>query len=1255
MPPQSKLPTGSAPWIVNELRAAQSMTNDEVEDFSYNVRNEMEWLNEHMNEIFANERINVIDVFKTPGKLRGKTPRTARQRQVLGNRAPLTDIFAPNPASSAAKATSAKLTGRFEIPNDIENRYPVRTSPTKPTAASFLRTIYKDSGYHDEMDVDLPQTQSTQYAQSTQHGPASPTKSYHEDAIEDVIMSDRVESAKIEPARVSHDSFVSAKENPSRKPSAEELRAQETQSTMADEPVTSPPYQASIAQFSSKKSPAKGPSPHKLSPIAQPMFETQSTTVVDDAMDLDDEEESSTDSPVKLTRKSSLTFASIPAREPLAKASIGPRPSHVDASKSFGARASHLGRNTTSRTTAGPSTATFQASSHDAMDIDQTSRPAAPENEQSETLKLHNKTSTQGLKDRINMLKQAREAPSSKPLHTSTDKPLYPSLPPATQETEMVPSQQTQLQEKFVSENYTTYESDDDWIAPITKPGPSFTEASNHQYGPTRESRLVDEVSNRLAGIDSPKTRQASPSRPGLHKKMVSTTVLESPTRSAMAPDPSTQKPISVSNPTPNLGADGTTTPHGSPPRSPSGRKLLDAPLSASKAKFYSVLKSAKNMFASSAGASAQAKMDALSPGRLRSAYAEPLASPSVDVRPAPALFPSIDAGAMASTAQEGRRTRSSTEREHKRKQEQDQAKQDAEHRRAAVELEKIREKERAKAAAAAQQKMNRALPAKSLPRPNNPARPETASSKDSDGDDMPPPPPPKSMLPTTQGRKNQTRRIPAPRPTKEAAKSKPAPVVIRMPSQRIGEPSNSVLNQSLHDPIPPPPPPKTGMTTKPPLMTAHSNSSTSSIRTLTATQKRALEAANKKKENEKRVAERKAEEKRAAERKIEQKRELERKRQERIEEARKLEEERKAAEQQRMQEARKLAQRKAEEAKRAEQERREAQRQAQRPESRHNAQPARGDVGQSRPLNKANLVHDPMRPHIQMNPAKPPKRALPADTDDHGPSRAAPQRTGPAYQQLDAKRRKTEDDELAMPEHRGSVMQPPVRQSNNRKDNKFAHAYTPNHGQVPAIQVSKTVASQQIHMQHKTPQTNMAQFANGHIPFAPSGSQSQWTTTASSSSQQLKTPAHQLKTPASASNNGQTLSPYYTPSDYGEYIELPDIPSDSDEEFSDDGFVVPDWAKSPNLHELLKAQQMIDPETVFGPIGPLNMDKVFGGNKERQKKFRQRTSSANWNGPDKLTDSERKRDRRARQRLEDDGGWDMVAQNKALRKSPKP
>jgi hypothetical protein len=71
---------------------------------------------------------NFADVFKTPGKLRGKTPRTARKRDALEQRQPLTDVFAPN--LQAAGPTPAKNTAfyekvtRFKIAEDGGNVIP---------------------------------------------------------------------------------------------------------------------------------------------------------------------------------------------------------------------------------------------------------------------------------------------------------------------------------------------------------------------------------------------------------------------------------------------------------------------------------------------------------------------------------------------------------------------------------------------------------------------------------------------------------------------------------------------------------------------------------------------------------------------------------------------------------------------------------------------------------------------------------------------------------------------------------------------------------------------------------------------------------------------------------------------------------------------------------------------------------------------------------------------------------------------------
>lgn len=71
-------------------------------------------------------------------------------------------------------------------------------------------------------------------------------------------------------------------------------------------------------------------------------------------------------------------------------------------------------------------------------------------------------------------------------------------------------------------------------------------------------------------------------------------------------------KPPSISPPRPDLTRTDQTL--DTPARSPSQKKYPDGPLSASKAKIYSVLKSAKGKFATSAGASAQAKLDEAPP-----------------------------------------------------------------------------------------------------------------------------------------------------------------------------------------------------------------------------------------------------------------------------------------------------------------------------------------------------------------------------------------------------------------------------------------------------------------------------------------------------------------------------------------------------------------------------------------------------------------------------------------------------------------
>lgn len=48
-----RLAVGSAAWIEEQKSFARQAVTDEAEEFSYSVRNEMDWLNEHMADVFS--------------------------------------------------------------------------------------------------------------------------------------------------------------------------------------------------------------------------------------------------------------------------------------------------------------------------------------------------------------------------------------------------------------------------------------------------------------------------------------------------------------------------------------------------------------------------------------------------------------------------------------------------------------------------------------------------------------------------------------------------------------------------------------------------------------------------------------------------------------------------------------------------------------------------------------------------------------------------------------------------------------------------------------------------------------------------------------------------------------------------------------------------------------------------------------------------------------------------------------------------
>jgi hypothetical protein len=840
----------------------------------------------------------------------------------------------------------------------------------------------------DEMEADTQTDGDTVPSQSLEAQPVSPR--------ENQLALQRVKDETDENEPASDESFMSAKEAVSHNVSKEQLYPDldEDNATVPDDNMELDAPEAvenGSEDLEIADAEAEEPEQGEIEPTEQELHAEAS------------HEPSETSSPAQpLARKSSFTFSSLPAREPLtAKRSIGGRNSHMDA----------MNRNSVFAKSVGKSFGF-------ALDDDQEN---SPEKES------QGKTSAQLLHERISMLGKAKDSRSSK----SIPQALYPQLPQADAEEEVVSEDAPAPPPKDAPT--AVDDEDDDWIAP-SKP--------IQQKNPFQFNQLPAEI--------------APSPRPTMHKKAISATDIPSPIRPPMH---SKSQSVVISM-TPDVAS---TTPAGSPLS-----KKQTEPMSASK-KLWGAFKSARSLFASSAGSSAAAKLESHdSPAGRKSKKADAAeeAKRAEVVKMPGALWSESQLSQDSSrpmsvlSGSPSRKTRSSTESDKKQRKEM-KAQQ-----KAADELEKAREKERSKANKAQEEKFKaeqaeverlekeRRMQEEAAEAASKAEeRPRTAE-EEKDREDMPPPPPPKGLLPPGKLRA-PTRPV---RPTRETAatKAKPAPVNIRVASQlqRLGQPSSqdSFTSNSSQGSQGPPPPPKTGLRPA----SAQSNPRSSTM-PQNNSRVRALEAAARKKEQEEREKQRKAE----------QKRELERKRAAKAEEERRLEQEKKAEEQRKMQEMKLAAQRQAEkqaaEAKRREQQRFEQQQQRmeqQRLEQQRQEQSAaakakaahelaeaiqreraekqalpRGDApGTLRQLAQ-RTVPDLSARQIQPNPAKPPKRIFSQEDDEpvSQPSRPGMQRNPTLYQQNEAKRRKT--DELEQESNqRHSVMAPPKRPSTMRK-----------------------------------------------------------------------------------------------------------------------------------------------------------------------------------------------------------------------------
>ncbi len=765
-----------------------------------------------------------------------------------------------------------------------------------------------DSGYHgmseDEMGVDEPASvrQSVPKPLDLEHKPVPPKPPVH---------AQQVSSRHSEERSTADRSFQTAKEATT---SREACRA--------DPPPNTNPYAAGESGVIDLP---KIGSPSTKEPVEKPVIpedvmdldDMDNDSVLDDAPVDESRSPSQGSSPAKpLMRKSSLTFAALPAREPLTtKKSIGSRvsrTSHLDQSKTTVNRGSFLGRFTGGKSLGGlrqPEPAQ-EVGSNDGMDKDEAGRPELPREESdgdTKMAKLHSKSSTQRLHDRINMLGKSQPPRPTKsiPAAAALPNPAYPELPKADvrgQAFAEASGAPTKAPAVHVSED-----DDDDWIEPPqtqsndwSRPKLSKSTSvdvmedirgkhniSDHDFGFNRHSKEQNREPSPLRQsvmVNSPRfgTRQS---------RSASNSNFASPLRAGLRSETKYVQ-VQESNPERELSPNQSTTPNGTPTK-----RYADGPLSASKSKLQSIMKTARGLFTSSAGVSAQAKMETLSPHSMRTRgqmQGSPNGNATASKHKPPGLngelYPDLRSGAKIEVSArqqsrkpvnnaEPRKTRSSTEKEERMREKELQERQptepELEHARKAQNANAVAQQQASQysASAGVQMAEPEATTRPSAVQPPKPTRksprrlqnqqesrqPSEAESRANDVVDEPgpalvmgPPPPQHQSQPSQLQRPKDLRR--PVKPAKEAApKPKPQPVAIRVGtlSQRIPL-TNAALSSSLQESLPASQQKPSNLGKKPSNASIHTATSNSSLKTSVSsasTKPKALLAAERKKE----------------------------------------------------------------------------------------------------------------------------------------------------------------------------------------------------------------------------------------------------------------------------------------------------------------------------------------------------------------------------------------------------------------------
>ncbi|KAK5998508.1 Inner centromere protein-related protein pic1 [Cladobotryum mycophilum] len=1212
-----RLQVGSAAWIAEERSSSLQIVDQEVDEFSYSARNELEWLNEHMASIFNENEINFAETFKTPGKLRSKTPGTIRKQNPQESRMPLSDVFTATP--NGPKAQPSSQVNRFKSPqlHALSRPSPLGIKPASPRRVAIFspkahEPIHapQDSGYYGSQDNNAMDG----------YGHPDPEKTPR-------IAYDPPALSTSTPLRLSPSRSV-ARESPERTIQVanqdQVARAFATSSQAHDEESSgeSDEEENDVDDYVESYTPLHSP--------------TLNMQVDENSDEMRSPSEAS--SPIRpLGRKSSLNFASLPAREPLA------------AGKSNGGRTSRTscldnGNNRTSyyqRATGGKSLGNL--AKHDSLYDDDQDMMDAEEilAEESEKQPLnHTKTYTQRLQDQITMLGKSQ----------SSGGQTKPAPVPTTQHNTATPKSSPQKEPVATTTTPGAFpEDDDDWI------DPPKTVEEVQESRPALSKSFTADIMEGIHSKDTigqseftiPKTRQdgrgVSPQRApaamkGFHNLLghgKSSSVATMPTSSLLLSSDNLALTKTTSVTYPNLTISESHL-SDTPSKSPS-RSFRDSPLKQVKNKLSSILKSSRGLLASSAAISAEGK-SMLSPSPSRLAFHLAPSTESLISRPY-SFSHGSDTRSMeeapSPTKPVARRTRASTEREKEEKRREKEAQHMADQ---MDKLDRVREEEREKARVFSKEQEKIAAMEKQIvsktqferpavketPNPMRDSPKKTrvvddGESKQADrdaevGDALPAAQAAsanKSAGPSQPARAKESKR--PVKPTKEISiKAKQAPTVIRVNTSsqtsqyhpagnRISTASHEVTGLSTSQ-----------MSTKASKATLQTKPSTQNLKALASVGRaKGLELTAKKKEQEEREAQRRRE----------AKAEMDKKRAAVQEEQRRLDEEKK-----------------------------NAHRQAALEKAKQTRAPPPAVRSQPNGPPDATLLQQ----KTDSQPARPPSRVAPGmsvsaaaktgakrafgpDTGDEGPGKRPPSRGGPSYQAKDAKRRRTSDafDDLdaAQPPN---IKGPPVRPSGGfKKDLQPKSVFQNGYGNAPHSATrdlfkATVTAQHNSHMKASHP-LDMAQISKGPIPFAPNSN---------GAGSSFKTPARPgtYNGAKSTVKKATRSSPRFQ---NGETIELPEIQTDDeDEDDETQGMTVAAWADSPDLRRALMRQETMDPTQIFGQPGPLNMEEVFNKSKDKWHKFRQRTSSANWSGLDRLTEDDIRKDMAARDKMRRDGGW---------------